>query len=178
MALLIIQGIFNFCIQLILYPFKVLSYVFKSSDKWFDIWPAFEGIVQGLKQLIVTMIACAFMLCINIAVVRALFQTNQSVYMVSAGGSASSNVPGMATGGLGFGGQSVMWMSSILTFYLMFKIFEMTQEQLKGYIGSGMDDLYKNVKSDSKVAWGKIKAAPGKVKDIIGWGKKVKGWFK
>ena len=57
MALLVIQGIFNFGVQLILYPFYVLTYVFKKNDKWFDVWPAFNGITKALQQLIVTMIA-------------------------------------------------------------------------------------------------------------------------
>ncbi len=178
MALLIIQGIFKFCMQLILYPFSVLAYVFKSSDKWFDIWPAFDGVVQGLKQLIVTTVACSFMLCINIAVVRALFQTNRSFFVAAAGGSASSNVPGIGGGGLGFGGQSIMWMSAILTFYLMFKIFELTQNQLNNYVGNGADSLYKSVMNDTKVGWTKIKATPETFKKYVGWGKKVVGWFK
>ena len=42
MALLIIQGIFNMGMALILYPFRVLVYVTKSSDKWVDVWPAFS----------------------------------------------------------------------------------------------------------------------------------------
>ncbi len=171
MALLVIQGIFNFGIQLILYPFYVLTYVFKKSDKWFDIWPAFSGVTKALQQLIVTMIACAFILCINIAIVKALFQWNSSVFVVAAGGSSYSNVPTMANVPVGFGGHSVMWISAILTFYLMFKIFDMTQAQLKKYIGGGMDGLYKDVISDSKTLF----------KGAKDWGKKIgkaAGWFK
>lgn len=171
MALLVIQGIFNFGMQLILYPFYVLTYVFKPSDKWFDVWPAFNGITKALQQLIVTMIACAFILSINVAIIKALFQWNSSVFVVAAGGSASSNVPTIANSTAGFGGHSIMWLSGILTFYLMFKIFDLTQQQLKKYIGGGMDGLYKDVMSDSKTIG----------KNIVNVGKtigKAAGWIK
>ena len=172
MALLVIQGIFNFGVQLILYPFYVLTYVFKKNDKWFDVWPAFNGITKALQQLIVTMIACAFILCINIAVIKALFNWNSSVFVVASGGSAYSNVPTAANSPMGFGGHSVMWISSILTFYLMFKIFDLTQTQLKKYIGSGMDDLYNQVKRDSKTFVGGIKSLGKKIGTAAGWLKK------
>ena len=172
MALLVIQGIFNFGIQLILYPFYVLTYVFKKSDKWFDIWPAFGGITKALQQLIITMIACAFILCINIAIIKALFNWDTSVFVVAAGGSAHSNVPTISNTTMGFGGHSVMWISAIMTFYLMFKIFDITQAQLKKYIGSGMDGLYKDVKSDSKTLFKNIKDLSKKVGTAAGWIKK------
>ena len=53
----------------------------------------------------------------------------------------------------------------------MFKIFDMTQAQLKKYIGGGMDGLYKDVISDSKTLF----------KGAKDWGKKIgkaAGWFK
>lgn len=169
MALLVIQGIFNFGIQLILYPFYVLTYVFKKSDKWFDVWPAFGGITKALQQLIITMIACAFILCINIAVIKALFNWNSSVFVVAAGGSAYSNIPTMASAPIGFGGHSVMWLSAIMTFYLMFKIFDMTQTQLRTYIGSGMDGLYKDVIGDSKTLFKDAKDFGKKIGKVAGW---------
>lgn len=172
MALLIIQGIFNFGMQLILYPFYVLTYVFKKNDKWFDVWPAFNGITKSLQQLIVTMIACAFILCINIAIIKALFQWNSSVFVVAAGGSAYGNVPTMANSAMGFGGHSVMWISAIMTYYLMFKIFDMTQAQLKKYVGSGMDGLYKDVKSDMKTLVGGAKNLGKSIGKAAGWIKK------
>ncbi len=172
MALLIIQGIFNFGMQLILYPFYVLTYVFKSSDKWLDVWPAFGGITKALQQLIVTMISCAFMLCINLAVIRALFNWNSSVFVASAGGSAYSNVPTVGTGAMGFGEHSVTWLSAILTLYLFFRIYNITQQQLKKYIGGGMDGLYKSVISDSKTLWGGAKKWGTSIGKAVGW---VKG---
>lgn len=177
MALLVIQGIFNFGVQLILYPFNVLTYVVKPNEKWFDVWPAFSGITKALQQLIITMIACAFILCVNIAVIKALFQWNSSVFVVSAGGSASSNVPSAATAtsALGFGQHSVLWLSSILTFYLMYKIFDMTRKQLDMYIGKGMDGLYNKVTKDAKKTWVNTKSNVKTAGEIIG---KVKGWIK
>ena len=172
MALLIIQGIFNFGMQLILYPFNVFTYVVKSSDKWFDIWPAFSGVTKALQDLIITMIACAFMLCIDLAVIKALFQWNTSVFVVAASGSAYSNLPQTANTAMGFGEHSVTWLSAILTFYLFFKIFDMTQQQLKLYTGGGLDGLYNQVKSDSKTLYGGIKDMGKKLGTAIGWIKK------
>lgn len=169
MALLIIQGIFNFGMQLILYPFFVLTYVFKASDKWLDVWPAFGGITKALQQLVVTMIACSFMLCVNLAVIKALFRWNSSVFVVAAGGSAYSNVPTVAHSAMGFGEHSVMWLSAILTFYLMFKIFDITQQQLNKYVGSGMDGLYKQVKSDTGVMVAKVKNMGATIGKVTGW---------
>ncbi len=169
MALLVIKGIFDFGMQLILYPFNVLTYVVRSSDKWFDLWPAFSGITKALQQLIVTMIACAFILCINLAVIKALFQWNSSVFVVAAGGSAHSNIPTMSNSVMGFGEHSVMWLSAILTFYLMFQIFNKTQEQLNKYVGGGMDSLYKQVTSDAKTLYGDVKSLGKNIGTAIGW---------
>lgn len=171
MALLIIQAIFNFGMALILYPFQVLTYVVKPSDKWFDVWPAFSGITKELQRLIITMIACAFILCINLAVIKSLFQWSSSVFVVAAGGAASSNIPQVANSALGFGQHSILWLSSILTFYLMLRIFDMTRAQLDAYVGRGMDGLYNQVKKDSKTVW----------KGAQDWGKKIgkaAGWLK
>ena len=175
MALLVIQGIFNFGVQIILYPFSVLTYVVKPNEKWFDVWPAFSGITKALQQLIVTMIACAFILCINIAIIKALFQWNSSVFVVAAGGSAASNVPTVATSALGFGQHSVLWLSAILTLYLMYKIFDMTRKQLDMYVGKGMDNLYNQVIKDTKGVWSNTKANIKKAGEIIGT---AKGWIK
>lgn len=173
MALLVIQGIFNFGVQLILYPFYVLTYVFKSSDKWFDVWPAFSGITKALQQLIITMIACAFILCINVAIIHALFQWNSSVFVVAAGGTSVSNVPQqVAYSSLGFGQHSVLWMSAIMTFYLMFKIFELTRKQLDMYVGKGMDTLYNNVTNDTKSLWTNTKNLGKQLGTAAGWIKK------
>lgn len=172
MALLIIQGIFNFGVQIILYPFSVLVYVFKKNDKWLDIWPAFSGLTKALQQLIVTMIACAFILCINVAIIKALFQWNSSVFVVAANGTAISNVPQQVAPATGFGQHSVLWLSTILTFYLMFKIFELTRKQLEMYVGKGMDTLYNDVTGNTKTLYGDAKALKNKYKDITGWFKK------
>ncbi len=156
MALLIIQAIFDFGMALVLYPFNVLMWVAKpkNPDKWIDLWPPFSGIIDALKKIVITMIACAFILCVNIAVIRALFHWNNSVFMVGAGGVSTSNVPSVA-GPMGFGSHSVLWLSTILTFYLMLRIFELTREQLRSYTKGVSDGLYKQVMSDSKTAWDK-----------------------
>lgn len=163
MALLMMQGIFNFGVQLILYPFNVLAYVAKSSDKWFDIWPAFSGITKALQQLLVTMIACAFILCINIAVIRAMFRWNTSVFVATTGGMATNNLPQVANSSMGFGSHSVIWLSAALTFVLMFKIFELTRKQLEMYVGKGMDNMYNHVTSDAKKSWSDIKSSFSKI---------------
>ena len=86
MALLIIQAIFDFCLSLIMYPFNVLAWVAKKSDKWFDVLPVFSQIIDSLKKLVITMIACAFILCINIAVVRAMFNWSSNIFISVTGG--------------------------------------------------------------------------------------------
>lgn len=174
MALLIIQGIFNFGMALILYPFQVLIWVAKpkNPDKVFDIWPAFSGITKSLQQLIITMIACAFILCINLAIIKSLFQWSSSVFVVAAGGAASTNMPQMARSAMGFGNHSVLWLSSILTFYVMLRIFELTRKQLDKYVGPGMDNLYKQVNSDRKTLWKGTKDWGKKIIKAAGWAKK------
>lgn len=174
MALLIIQAIFDFGMQLTLYPFNVLMWVAKpkNPDKWFDILPPFSGIIKALQNIVITMIACAFILCVNIAVIKALFQWNSSVFVVSAGGSASSNVPNVANA-MGFGQHSLMWLSTILTFYLMLRIFELTREQLRSYTKGVSDDLYKKVMSDTKTAWGKGTDLYHKAGEAPGIAKKI-----
>lgn len=172
MALLIIQAIFNFGMALVLYPFQVLAYVVKPSDKWLDVWPAFGGITKSLQKIVITMIACAFILCVNIAVIKSLFQWNSSVFVVAAGGTATSNVPTAVNNALGFGQHSILWLSSILTFYLMFRIFNLTREQLDSYVGKGMDNLYNQVKSDTKILTGRVKSVGSAIGTAMGWIKK------
>lgn len=168
MALLIIQGIFNFGMSLILYPFQVLVWVAKKNDKWVDIWPAFSGIIKALQQLIITMIACAFILVVNVAIVRALFQWSSSTFVVAAGGVATSNVPSVATSAMGFGEHSILWLSSILTFYLMLKIFDETRNQLKKYVPDGMDKLHGTVIKDANTAWTNTKTYGQKIAKALG----------
>ena len=71
---------------------------------------------------------------------------------------------------MGFGQHSILWLSAILTFYLMIQIFERTRAQLKKY-ASGMDGLYNQVTRDSKSVW----------RGANDWGKKIgraAGWIK
>jgi len=166
MSLLIIQAIFNFGMALILYPFSVAAWVAHKNDSWFDIWPAFSGIINALKQTIVTMIACAFILCINLALVRAIFQWNNSAFVAAAGGVAYSNLPPTGAGSSGFGGHSMVWLSCILTFFLMNRIFEITREKLISYVGKDADNLYKSVKTDAKTVWGEIKSGYKTIKNV------------
>ena len=162
MALLIIQGIFNFGVALILYPFNVLAWVAKPNDKWFDIWPPFSGIIKALRDLVITMIACSFILIINVAVVRALFESNQTVFVVGAGGSATSN---LSTNAVSFGGHSLLWLSAILTFFLMRAIFNMTREQLNKY-SPGMSGMYDQAKGDFDASFRWAKNAFESIKKI------------
>lgn len=175
MALLIIQAIFNFGMALILYPFQVLTWVIKpkNPDKWFDVWPAFGEVTKALQKIIITMIACAFILCINLAIIKSLFQWNSSVFVVAAGGSAVTNVPQAANSAMGFGQHSILWLSAILTFYLMLKIFDLTRKQLDSYVGGGMDKLYNQVvKSDAPKMANLIKDNAKKLGTAFGWIKK------
>lgn len=177
MALLIIQAIFDFCLALIMYPFEVLVWVAKKSDKWFDILPPFKQIIDSLKKLVITMIACAFILCINIALVRALFNWSSSIFVVAAGGVSSSNVPSITNSAMNFGQHSILWISSILTFFLMQNIFKMTRERLDLYTQRKSHDLdlYNNVSGDIKTIWGKVKSAPATIQNIWQGGKKLTG---
>lgn len=175
MALLIIQAIFDFCLSLIMYPFNVLTWVAKKSDKWFDILPPFNQIIDSLKKLVITMIACAFILCVNIAIIRALFNWSSSAFVVAAGGVSTSNIPSITNTGMNFGQHSMLWISSILTFFLMQNIFNMTREKLDSYTKETPKSLYKNVTSDAKTLWGKVKSTPETIKNIVGGVKKVTG---
>ena len=174
MALLIIQAIFDFCLALIMYPFNVLAWVAKKSDKWFDILPPFSQIIDSLKKMVITMIACAFILCINIAIVRALFNWSTSVFNVASGGTATTNVPTITNSAMTFGQHSLLWLSSILTFFLMQNIFKMTRERLDMYTKDTPRTLYNDVTGDAKTIWGKTKAAPGKIREVWEMGKDIK----
>lgn len=174
MALLIIQAIFDFCISLIMYPFNVLAWVAKKSDKWFDVLPVFSQIIDALKKLVITMIACAFILCVNVAVVRALFNWSSSAFVSAANGVASSNVPSITNVAMNFGQHSILWMSSLLTFFLMLNIFNMTRDKLNQYTGSN-HKLYDAVSGDAKTIWNKITATPETIRTIVGLKDKATG---
>ena len=78
----------------------------------------------------------------------------------------------MARSAMGFGNHSVLWLSSILTFYVMLRIFELTRKQLDKYVGPGMDNLYKQVNSDRKTLWKGTKDWGKKIFNAAGWAKK------
>lgn len=167
MALLIIQAIFDFCMALILYPFNVLTWTAKKSDKWFDVLPVFDQIVDALKKLVITMIACAFILCINLAVVRALFNWSSVIFEPASGGIVQTNVPTITNTAMNFGQHSVLWLSSILTFFLMQNIFKMTRDRLDMYTKGTDKKLYDTITGDAKTMWGKVKATPKKIETIV-----------
>lgn len=173
MALLIIQGIFDLCLSLIMYPFNVLSWVAKKSDKWVDVLPAFKQIIDSLKRMIIIMIACAFILSINIAFIRALFSWSSSVFVVAANGTASSNVPTISQTTMNFGEHSVLWLSSLLTFFVIQNIFKLTRERLDLYTKGTPHTLYDSVTTDAKAGWNKVKSVPETIKTLWGVGKKV-----
>jgi len=170
MALLIIQGIFDFGVALILYPFNVLAWVAKKSDKWLDIWPAFDGIITALRKLVITMIACAFIMIINVAIVHAMFGSNNSVFNVAVGGTATSNL--VTNSAIGFGGHSMLWLSAILTFFLMNAIFDMTKKRLEEVYAPGMTGMYEQVKGDFNATTAKAKGTYESIKKILGLIKK------
>lgn len=176
MALLIIQAIFDFCLALIMYPINVLAWVAKKSDKWMDFLPAFDQIIDSLKKMVIAMIACAFMLCINLAIVRALFNWSSVVFNVAANGAASTNLPTnthmITNTAMNFGQHSLLWLSSILTFFLMQNIFKLTRERLELYTKGTEHTLYNKVTGDAKTMWGKVKSAPDTIKTIWQGGKK------
>jgi hypothetical protein len=187
MALLIIQALFTFGMSLILYPFKVLTYVAKpkNPESWIDPWDAFDEIIPALKTLVITMIACMFIMIVNIAAIGALLKWNSSVFMMAAGGSAHSNLPAATAGGtMGFGQHSVTWLSAILTFYLMYRIFEITKEQLQAYTKENKGDLYGKVTKDMQNAYTMSKTNVGNIVKTTKWaqntklGKWVGGLFK
>ena len=161
MALLIIQGIFEFGMALVLYPFQVLSYVAKPNDKWLDIWPAFAGVTTALKRLVITMIMCAFMLCINIAIIKSLFTWNTSIF-------ALTDTPDLTITAGAFGEHSLLWLSSILTFYLMFQLFDMTRKQLNSYTNDS-GKLYDKIIKDSNTLWKDTKNVGSAVGKAMGW---------
>ena len=148
-----------------MYPFNVLAWVARKSDKWFDVFPAFNQIIDALKKLVITMIACAFILCVNVAIVRSLF--NWSLFYT---GDLTITDTSM-----NFGKHSILWLSSMLTLLLMQNIFKLTRERLDLYTGKNDKDLYNNVTGDAKTMWEKIKKTPDTVKNIVSGAKKITG---
>ena len=78
------------------------------------------------------------------------------------------NVPMAANTAMGFGQHSIFWLSAILTFYVMQRMFDVTQEQLNSYT-KGMDGLYKDLKSDTKTVIGGAKKTTQAIGTAIGW---------
>lgn len=148
MALLIVRGIFQFCLSLILYPFRVLIYVVKTpkdNNMWVNPWPAFEDLIKSLQKLVVAMIAVAFILLINVSVAGALF--NFDINDVG-----------------GFGAHSVTWLTAIMTFWIVYKVFDWTRARLDKYVGdSDMTGFYDRLKTNAQAF----------AKDTADWGKKA-----
>ncbi|MDR1027730.1 MAG: hypothetical protein LBL46_04925 [Rickettsiales bacterium] len=149
MTLMIVRGIFKFGIALILYPFKVLMFVVKDADKsWGNPMPAFADILDALKKLVVAMIAVAFVLMINISVAGAL--------------------TGLDPNSAGFGALSATWLSAILTFWIMQRVFAITQEKLESLVSDkDMTGFYGQVKGDAMNLAGGVKKYGGKAWEVV-----------
>ena len=90
----------------------------------------------------------------NVAIVKALFSWNSSVFNVTTGVNVETNLPGSD---ISFGEHSIIWLSSILTFYLMYSLFDKTKELLLRY-SKERNDLFDSVKSDSKSLYNIVKS--------------------
>jgi len=121
MAVMMIRGIFKFGAELIFYPFRVLVYVLKGDDeKWFDPWPAVHHLVKSLQTLVITMIALAFMLLINVSLARAMFDFS------------TDNVSTVTQ-------HSISWISCGLAFWLLQRVYAEVDRKIKEYIND--DDI-------------------------------------
>ena len=155
MSLLLVRGIFDFGMALVLYPFKVLVYVIKKPDDnslWVDPWPPFEDIIKSLQKLIVSMIAVAFIMMINIAVSESMFKF--SIFRAWTPD---------------FGAHAMTFLTSVIMFLVMGKIYNMVNERLEKYVDNGeMTGFYGAVAEKTKHFAGKA----------VGLGKKVFGTLK
>ncbi len=158
MALLIIGGIFEIGMALIMYPFQVLTWVVKTpnSNDWFDIWPAFNGIVDALKKLIITMIACAIILGINIAITDSMLGWINTLFANASGADLS------------FGSHTIIWLTAILTIYIMYELLNKTRQLLLKFAPSS-DAIYKQAVSDTKSFANIIKDNATNIAKIFGW---------
>ena len=104
------------------------------------------------------------------AFVNALFQWNNTMFVAATGGIVHSNLPATSTTTGGFGGHSMVWLSCILTFFAMNKIFAITREKLVQYVGKGASFMYDTTKKDVKTTW-------NIAKDVTKTFKKVKGYI-
>lgn len=148
MTLMIVRGIFKFGMALILYPFRVLIFVAKDSDAWCDPFPVFKEIIDALKKLVVSMIAVAFVLMINLSVAGAL--------------------TGLDPNSSGFGAMSATWLSALLTFWIMQRVFNETQAKLESWVGDkDMTGFYGQVKGDAMNIAGGVKKYGVKAWEII-----------
>ena len=153
-AFMIIRGVFKLGISLILFPFRVMTFVMNDSDKWIDPWPPFKEIVKDVRNLVVAMIAVSFVLIINITVAAALLNFEFDGEAVS------------------FGAHSATWISAIMSFYVMFEVFKRTQKLVEDYVKDGdMTGMYAKVKEGfekqtgefarwGKSLWGIIRKKP------------------
>jgi hypothetical protein len=150
MALLIIRGIFKFGLSLIVYPFRVLIYVVKDdSDMWVNPWPALSDLIKSLQTLVVSMIAAAFILMVNISVVAAMLSF-------------------MPDGAKDFGGHSITWLAAVMTFWIMFRVFKTTRDRLDEYVGDAdMTGFYDKVAGNVKSAYKNVKDWGGKAIEIL-----------
>ena len=121
--------------------------------------PVFDQIINALKKLVITMIACAFILCINIAIVHALFNWSSPILTAESG---IVDAPAADS----FGQHSILWISAILTFFLMRAIFNATRERLDRYSGVSHNS-YDAVTATGKRTWEKLKATPAVIQNII-----------
>ena len=90
------------------------------------------------------------------------------MFVAAAGGVAHSNLPTAGHTSNGFAGHSMVWLSCILTFFLMHRIFEITKEKLMQYVGKDATGLYDQTKNDVKTGWGELKSASKKLKKLKG----------
>lgn len=126
-ASLILQAIIGFCFEIILFPFRTFSYVLNAKDEsWINPWPAFKGIVDSLRVLVVTMLVSGIMTIVNIIMLDTMFGGNEI--------NANS-----------WSDKFMLALSAVLSLIIMHKLFKTAQEKISQFGASKDDSLYKTI---------------------------------
>lgn len=148
LASLLIQGILNFCFEIMLFPFKAFKFVMQSHDTWANPWVALEGIITSLRKLVVSMIVSGIMVIINVTLIGAMF------------------------GAGGLGSEMNSWadkfttlLGCVLCIVVLYRLFDIAQEKMTAYGASVDKEFYGNLTG----------AATNLGKQGVGLAKKTKG---
>jgi hypothetical protein len=137
LASILLQSILNFFFEIMIFPMKTFKFVMQG-DSYANVWPAVEGVVGSIKNLVITMIVAGIMSLVNVILIISMFGTS-----------------GMNVGAESWSDKFMLLLSSIVCLLIMTRLFNISKEKITKY-GAKTDEAFYKQLTENAQAIGKV----------------------